>query len=88
MSILSKLSNLPARPVRDEEIEAASENLKLARHAYQQSSMELFELCHQIQISGELPGPPVLTRAVAKFRHAREIMETMEAEMPEEMVAA
>ena len=45
---------------------------------YKRASEELSELCYQIQRTGSLPEPGLLTNAILQFRQARALVQTLE----------
>ena len=49
-----------------------------ARFMYKKSCEELSELCYQIQQTGSLPDPGLLTNAILQFRQARACVQTLD----------
>jgi hypothetical protein len=49
-----------------------------ARFMYKKSCEELSELCYQIQQTGSLPDPGLLTNAILQFRQARALVQTLD----------
>jgi hypothetical protein len=57
--------------------QSAMSRLRRARSMYGHASRELFELSYQIQRTGRLPEPRVLTEAVIHYRKSRALIEDL-----------
>ena len=55
-----------------------SQSLSHARVVYKEASEQLFMMCHRIQVTGQLPQPTALTKALTRFLHAHAEVELLE----------
>ena len=69
-----------ARTLSRSETLAAKERLQFARRAHKHSCEELFQLCYEIEVTGEFPDPAALVRAILQYRETRALLEERSAE--------
>ena len=69
------------QPVSPNEVQVGPEAAQCARRVYSQLCETLFELSYQIQRTGELPDPKVLTETVIQYQHVYELMQAIDAEL-------
>jgi hypothetical protein len=65
--------------------DAISESLSQARAVYKEAAEQLFIMCHQIQVTGQIPQPTPLTKVLARFLQAHTevaLLEDLRKSMP------
>jgi hypothetical protein len=78
MSVFSRLAGSTLQPVALDCPEPIPDPLTCARRDYKQASEELFEFCYRIQVTGKLPDPRSLTRALVRYRETRTLVAQLE----------
>lgn len=79
MSIFSRPTATAPKAVPLNAPEPITRRLSHAVSAHKRASDRLFDLCYEIQVTGKLPAPAILTEAIIEQREAKARVELLQA---------
>ena len=80
MAIISKLAINESIAFASDSVPIDPVRLQHARQAYKEAAEEIFRMCYEIQVTGCLVDPFVLTKTLLRFLRARADREYLEAQ--------
>ena len=80
MAIISKLALNESISFASDFVPIEPVRLQHARQAYKEAAEEIFRMCYEIQVTGQLVDPFLLTKTLLRFLRARADREYLEAQ--------